>query len=176
MDKPSSGPAAFGTSTGGDGPSALADQVEEANKVLLAPYLMAVFALIGIAVASYVAHASYTGQSMWCPIVEGCNTVAQSSYARIFGVPVSYVGLVFYVYMFGLAALLAFDPFSRGLRLGVLLHTVIGVSYSIYGLYLQLGAIRAVCVYCFISAIMTVLLFIVALGHFRVRRIPATIG
>jgi uncharacterized membrane protein len=63
-----------------------------------------------------------------------------------------------------------------GLRLGVLLHTVIGVSYSIYGLYLQLGAIRAVCVYCLISAIMTFLLFIVALRHFRVRRIPATIG
>lgn len=176
MIKPTRGSAAFDPSTGGDWPSALADHMEETNKVPFAPYLMAVFALIGIAVASYVAHASYTGQLMWCPIVEGCNTVAQSPYARIVGVPVSYVGLIFYLYMFGLAALLAFDPFARGLRLGVLLHTVIGVCYSIYGLYLQLGAIRAVCVYCLISAIMTVLLFIVALGHFRVRRIPAIIG
>jgi uncharacterized membrane protein len=176
MDNPTKGLTAFNTSAGGDWPSAVVGHMEKAERVSVAPYVMLVLALIGIADAFYVAHASYSGQSMWCPIVDGCNTVAQSPYARIFGVPLSYFGLAFYLSMFGLAALLAFDPFSRGLRFGVLLYTAIGVSYSVYGMYLQLSLIRAVCSYCLISAVITVLLFIAALRHFRATRIPSIIG
>jgi len=145
-------------------------------RVPLAPYFMLVLALIGIADAFYVARASYTGQALWCPIVEGCNAVAQSPYARIFGVPLPYFGLAFYVYMFGAAALLAFDPFSRGLRLGVVLYTALGVSYSIYGMYLQLALIHAVCIYCLISAVITVVLLISAFRHFRATHLAAVIG
>lgn len=148
---------------------------ERPTRAPLAPYVMLVLALVGIADAFYVAHGSYTGRSLWCPIVEGCNTVAQSPYARIFGVPLSYFGLVFYVYMFGLAALLVSDPFSRGLRLGALLYTAIGVFYSMYGMYLQLGAIQAVCIYCLISAVMTVLLLIAASRHFKAMGPPALV-
>jgi hypothetical protein len=35
---------------------------------------------------------------------------------------VGYFGVVYYLYMFCLAALLAYDPFSRGLRLGEILN------------------------------------------------------
>jgi uncharacterized membrane protein len=139
-----------------------------------APYVMLVLALIGIADAFYVAQGSYTGRPLWCAIVDGCNIVAQSPFARIFGVPLSYFGLAFYVSMFGLAALLAFDPFSRGLRLGALLYTAMGVSYSIYGMYLQLVAIQAVCIYCLISSVTTFLLLMAAGWHFRATRTPAT--
>jgi len=147
-----------------------------AKRAPLAPYFMLACALIGIADASYVAQASYTGRPLWCAILEGCNAVVQSPYARLFGVPASYIGLVFYLYMFGCAALLAFDPFSRGMRLGALVYSAMGVGYSGYFAYLQLVAIRAVCLYCLISAVLTVLLFIAALRHFRATRMPAIIG
>ena len=126
-------------------------------------------AVIGIADAYYVAQASYTGRPLWCAILEGCNIVVQSPYARLFGVQASYIGLAFYVHMFGLAALLAFDPLSRGLRFlaMTLVYTAAGVCYSGYFAYLQLVAIRAVCLYCLISAVLTVLLFIAALRHAR---------
>ena len=178
MDNPTKGltVSAFDTSVDKDLPSALVGHMEKAERGSLAPYVMLVLALIGIADAFYVAHASYSGQLMWCPIVDGCNTVAQSPYARIFAVPLSYFGLAFYLSMFGLASLLAFDPFSRGLRFGALLYTAIGVSYSVYGMYLQLSLIRAVCSYCLLSAVITVLLFIAALRHFRAARIPAIVG
>jgi uncharacterized membrane protein len=52
--------------------------------------------------------------------IDGCNIVAASPYARIFGMPLGYFGLVYYLYTFGIVALLALDPFSRGLRLGAL--------------------------------------------------------
>jgi uncharacterized membrane protein len=67
--------------------------------------------------------------------------------------------------MLMLAALLAFDPLSRGLRLGTVLHATVGVLASAVFLYIQLSFIHAFCVYCMISAVLTVLLLVTALSH-----------
>ena len=143
------------------------------RKATVAPYLMLVFAFIGIADAFYDSYAIYTDQLLWCPPpIDGCNTVASSPYARILGVPLGYFGLVYYLCMFGLAALLALAPFSRGLRLGALLYAATGVSFSIYFMYIQFTFIHAFCIYCLISAVLTLLLLIVALAHFRATRQP----
>jgi uncharacterized membrane protein len=61
------------------------------------------------------------------------------------------------------------------LRLGALVYTALGVSYSMYGMYLQLGAIQAICIYCLISAVMTVLLLIAASWHFKATCPPAVV-
>jgi uncharacterized membrane protein len=138
------------------------------NRSALAPSLMIAFALIGSAVALYDAYSIYNGQLLWCPPpINGCNEVAASPYARIFALPVGYYGVVYYVYMFGLAALLAYDPLSRGLRIGAVLYTVLGVLFSLYFMVLQLGYIRALCIYCLVSAVSTVLLTIAAVSHFK---------
>ena len=80
--------------------------------------VMLVLAVLGLAVAFYDSYAIYNGQALWCPPpINGCNEVANSPYARIFDLPVGYFGVVYYLYMVCLAALLAFDPFSRGLPL-----------------------------------------------------------
>jgi uncharacterized membrane protein len=132
---------------------------------------MLVFAFIGIADALYDSYAIYAGQLLWCPPpIDGCNTVANSPYARIFGVPLGYFGLVIYLHMFALAAFLAFDPFSRGLRAGALLYAALGVFSSICFMYIQITFIHAFCIYCLISAILTLLLFIAALAHSRATR------
>lgn len=137
------------------------------QKPPLAPYLMLALAMIGIADAFYLAHASYTGSSLSCAIFEGCNTVAKSPYSHVFGTPLSYFGLIFYLYMVGVAALLAYDPRGKGMRLAALLYGAVGVGYSIYFEYLQVFVIHAICIYCLLSAILTLLLFITALVHFR---------
>src|SRR5215468_6451314 len=135
------------------------------------PQFMLALALVGVGVAFYDAYQLYNGQSLWCPPpINGCNEVANSPYARIFNLPVGYFGVVYYLYMFCLAALLAYDPFSRGLRLAALIYSAIGVGFSIYFSYLQVTFIHAFCLYCLISAITTVLLFITAISHFRARR------
>ena len=139
------------------------------------PYFMLALALIGIADAYYDSYMIYAGQPLWCPPpIDGCNIVAGSPYARIVDVPLGYFGLVYYVYMFGLAALLAFDPFSRGLRLGVLLLAATGVAFSIYFMYIQVTFIHAFCIYCLVSAVLTLLLLVAALWHFRATRIDPT--
>ncbi len=140
-------------------------------KVLRAPYFMLALALLGLAVAYYDAYSLYNGQQLWCPPpINGCNQVANSPYARIYNLPVGYFGVVYYSYMFCLATLLAYDPFSRGLRLGALIYSAIGVGFSIYFSYLQVTFIHAFCVYCLASAVITVLLLIAAISRFRFKQ------
>ncbi len=87
------------------------------NMATVAPYLMS--SAFDPADAFYDSYAIFRGQLLWCPPpIDGCNTVVNSLNARIFDIPLGYFGLIFYLYMFALAALLVFDPFSRGLRSG----------------------------------------------------------
>lgn len=133
-----------------------------------APRAMLALALLGLAVAFYDSYAIYNGQALWCPPpINGCNEVANSPYARILGLPVGYFGVVYYAYMFCLAALLAFDPHSRALRVGAVTYAALGVLFSAYFMYLQLNFIHAFCIYCLFSAVTTVLLFSVAMSHAR---------
>ncbi len=60
--------------------------------------------------------------------------------------------------------------------MGALLYTAMAVAYSIYGAYVQLGLIRAVCIYCVTSRVITVLLLLAALRHLGRRPIPLAVG
>ena len=143
------------------------------KKLFYAPYILLALALVGITVVFYDAYQLYNGQALWCPPpINGCNEVATSPYARIYNLPVGYFGVVYYLYMFGLAALLAFDPFSRGLRFAALAYAALGVCFSIYFMYLQIAFIHAFCIYCLVSAVTTLLLFVAAVSHFRATRTP----
>jgi len=73
--------------------------------------------------------------------------------------------------MLSLAALLAFDPFSRGLRLGAIIYAALGVCFSVYFIYLQVNFIHAFCIYCLISAVATLLLLILAV--WRAANVPS---
>ncbi len=138
------------------------------KKAVHTPYVMLALALTGIAIAFYDSYTIYNGQTLWCPPpINGCNEVASSPYARIFDLPVGYYGVVYYSYMFGLAALLAYDPFSRGLRLAALVYAALGVCSSMYFLYLQIAFIHAFCIYCLASALTTLLLLAGAVCHLR---------
>ena len=135
----------------------------------IAPNLMIAFALIGLAVALYDSYSNYNGQLLWCPPpINGCNEVAASPYARILDLPVGYYGLVYYLYMFGLAVLLAIDPLARGLRIGAVPYAALGVSFSLYFMVLQFSIIRAFCIYCLVSALTTVLFAVAAVLHFKI--------
>jgi uncharacterized membrane protein len=135
-------------------------------------YVMLALALIGIADAFYDSYAVYNGQLLWCPPpIDGCNTVANSPYARLFGVPLGYLGLAFYLVMFALAAWLRFEPSSRSLRWAVLAYTAAGLCASGYFFYIQRTFIHAFCIYCLISGVLTLFLFIAVIRHFRATRV-----
>ena len=141
------------------------------REVSFVTHLMLVLAAIGIIIASYDSYAIYSGQPLWCPPpIDGCNIVLVSPYARISGVPVGYLGVIYYLCMFGIVALLGRFPTSRGFRLAAVLGAAVGVSFSAYFMYIQRTFIHAFCVYCLTSALLTVLLLIAGLTHLRAGR------
>ncbi len=143
------------------------------EKMPLAPYILLALAMIGLGDVAYLSYFQYLNLVPTCAI-GGCEQVLTSVYSKFFGVPWSYLGLVYYAYMFCLAALLCIEPGSRALRLAALAYTGVGVLYSCWAIfYIQLTLIHAVCQFCAISAVTTLLLFITAVWHWRTTRVQS---
>ena len=102
-----------------------------------------IVALAGIVVAAYLTWVHYDEGALVCVAGGGCETVQQSSYAEIAGLPVALLGLVSYTIVLGL---IVWDtPYAR---LGAAALAFVGLAFSVYLLVLQLFVIDAVCVWC----------------------------
>jgi len=100
-------------------------------------------ALAGIGISAYLTWVHYDESALVCVAGGGCETVQQSSYAEIAGLPVALLGLVSYAIVLGL---IVWDtPYAR---LGAASLAFIGLAFSVYLLVLQLFVIDAVCVWC----------------------------
>jgi uncharacterized membrane protein len=138
------------------------------------PYVMLALAIVGIADAGYDSYAIYSGQALWCPPpIDGCNTVAGSPYARVLGIPLGYIGVLYYVGAAVVAALLVSAPRSRVLRTIALAYATFGVLGSSVFFYIQFRYIHAFCIYCMISALLTVLLCASSSMHYRRTRLES---
>ena len=132
------------------------------------PIVILVVALAGILDAGYDSYAIYMGQALWCPPpIDGCNTVASSPYARVGGVPLGYLGVVYYLGMAAIAALLVATPEWRGRRALAFGYASFGVVASAAFFYIQLRYIHAFCIYCLASALLTLLLCVTTFLHYR---------
>jgi uncharacterized membrane protein len=133
----------------------------------LAPYILLALALVGIGDTLYLSYYQYLNLIPSCAI-GGCEEVLTSDYSKFFGVPLSYIGLVYYTYFVCLSALLAWEPTSRALRMATLVYAGIGFTLSaIFIFYIQLTLIGALCLYCAISAAVATLAFITAWWHLK---------
>ncbi|HEV8677391.1 MAG TPA: vitamin K epoxide reductase family protein [Candidatus Paceibacterota bacterium] len=136
------------------------------TKPLLAPFYLIAASLVGVADTLYLSYNHYLNLIPSCSI-GGCEVVLTSPYATPWGiVSLSYLGLVFYLFMLCLMAFLAYDPRSKGLRLAALLYTGFGLACSIFFELFQFFVIHALCIYCGLSAATTLALFGLALWHF----------
>lgn len=100
-------------------------------------------ALAGVGVAGYLTWAHYADSSVLCVAGGGCETVQESEYAEIAGIPVAVLGLGAYA---TILALVAWD--SVGARLAAASLAFLGLLFSLYLLALQLFVIEAVCIWC----------------------------
>ncbi len=130
-------------------------------KVLLTPFLLIAATFVGLGDTLFLSYYQHLGLTPNCAI-GGCEIVLNSVYSKVYGVPMSYIGLVFYVYMLALAIVLAYDPFGKGMRFAMLAYATIGLVLSIGFESLQIFVIHAICMYCAISAATTLVLFILA--------------
>jgi uncharacterized membrane protein/glutaredoxin len=130
-------------------------------------------ALVGLAVASYLAYVEITHVPAVCGPVGDCNVVQTSAYALFLGIPVAVWGVLFYL---AVLALWAGHRYLVGRLahlslLGLLGLTLFGALFSIYLTCLELFAIRAICSWCLTSALITTILMLLvtravaSLGH-----------
>lgn len=106
---------------------------------------MAALALVTIGIASYLLQAHYSGGSVVCS-TGGCETVEQSRYADIFGIPVALIGLLGSVAI--LITLMRGDLLGRAAGLAL---TLTGFFFAAYLVLVQLTALHAVCEWCIVN-------------------------
>lgn len=125
--------------------------------------LILLFSFIGLADSVYLAKHEANGTPLLCNIqnLSGCNIVAQSPYSKLLGIPLAEYGVLFYTILFILAALeiVIFDQLLRRALQGL---SVVGLIASVGFTVLQIFVIKALCVYCLLSALMTLFIFIAA--------------
>jgi uncharacterized membrane protein len=125
--------------------------------------LLIVLALIGLSDSWYLTAMAYSGKPLVCNIagLDGCNTVAQSAYSYLFGLPLALYGVIFYVLVFVLVASLFFIPKRQLYRT---LHAIgaVGLIASIIFELIQIFLIKALCVYCLLSAVLSAVIFVLA--------------
>jgi uncharacterized membrane protein len=125
-------------------------------------WILAALDLFGLAVASYLAVVEVGGGVPSCGPLHGCETVAQSQYARIGGIPVAVFGVILSLILLTLAlAWIRTDaPVLLDLHCGL---SLIGVIFEIYFLTLQVFVIQALCIWCTLYGLSLIARFAIAL-------------
>jgi len=123
-------------------------------------------ALLGFLDAAYLTIGHYQNTEVYCPITGQCETVLNSRYAAIGGVPVALLGAVYYLALLILTLIYLDSGRINALRLAIAL-TWAGFTASLVFVWLQLFVINAICFYCMVSATTSTLLFILGLILFK---------
>lgn len=119
--------------------------------------------VMGLTDASYLTweHYSQTIPPCSTSIFVDCGRVLDSPYAVVFGIPLALLGGLHYAIMLVIAIAVFLTSKSLFQRL-LFLSTAAGILVSIYLVYLQLAVIGAICLYCMASAVISLLLYILA--------------
>lgn len=137
-------------------------------------FMLAIIATLGVIETAFLTVATFTGGDV-CP-TEGCDRVVNSPYATVFGLPLTLFGVLGY----GLMVVLATAPLwinpsqNKDLRQALETRTwplIFGlatamVTFSAYLMVIMSFEIRAFCIFCVMSAIFALAMFVISLvGH-----------
>jgi uncharacterized membrane protein len=129
--------------------------------------LVPLLVVAGFVVAGYLSIVEVREVEAVCGPVGDCNTVQQSSYAKLFGIlPIGVLGLGGFLAILTAWALRRWGPSRISLRAAaaLLALTAFGVLFSIYLTFLEPFVIGATCLWCLSSAAIMTLLFLLTLG------------
>ena len=137
--------------------------------------MIAVLALIGAFIATYLALYKIGVIGELTCSVQGCETVNSSRWATFLGFPVASWGVAFYVATFVVAVIGISPKFEdqRNISQALAFMSGIGVLFSAWLTYLELFVIHAVCMWCVTSAVIVTILFVLSLRDLRERRASA---
>lgn len=128
----------------------------------------AVTAFVGFADSAYLTADHYFALPLPCSILHGCEVVLHSVYATIGPIPLALLGVAYYLLMLGFALYLyTSDTISKKTLTLFALLAGIGLALSIVFEGIQFFLIHALCMYCALSALCTLVLAIVSVRLVR---------
>jgi dihydroorotate dehydrogenase subfamily 2 len=137
--------------------------------------ILLILALAGIADAGYLTYEHYFHAVPTCtinrflPLFSDCGAVLRSKYSLIFGVPLALLGLIHYSVL-SVVIIFAIITNKRFWRFWTLIEAVAGAFASVYFMYLQIGVIGKLCLYCTISALISFIIFFLAVTRMEAER------
>lgn len=125
--------------------------------------LITAASFIGFVDSTYLTATWYMDGIPPCRLVSGCEQVLTSSYAVIWGMPKSLLGVGFYALILVLISLYRTKSSEKKINI-IRFFAVLGLATSVYFIYLQAFVIEAWCLYCLVSAAATLIIFWGSLG------------
>jgi len=117
---------------------------------------------VGFLDATYLTVQHYLKGIPPCTI-NGCEVVLTSGYATVYGIPIALAGSAYYLTLL-LGGIYFLDSRSVRVFRWFALCTVMGLAVSFVLVGLQLFVIKALCLYCMISAVTSTTLFILGMA------------
>ncbi len=127
-------------------------------------------AIIGLLDSIYLSWIKLSGTTALCGGVGDCESVNNSIYSEINGIPIAFLGAGAYLLILGI--LLVESQLGANADWPVMSMfglSLIGVLYSIYLTYIEIAVLRAICPYCVVSAIVITLLLAISIVRLRRR-------
>jgi uncharacterized membrane protein len=131
--------------------------------------IVAALALAGIFIALYLTLYKLGVIGELSCSIGSCETVNTSKWSRFLGLPVAAWGVLFYLDVFAVALIGTLPRFEdeRVISVVLVVEAAVGVLFSAWLTYLELGVIHAICIWCVTSAIIVTLIFFVSLADLR---------
>jgi uncharacterized membrane protein len=136
--------------------------------------IVAALALAGIFISLYLTLYKLGVIGELSCSIGSCETVNTSKWSRFLGLPVAAWGLFFYIDVFAIALIGTFPRFEDQPFISLILaaEAAVGVLFSAWLTYLELGVIHAICIWCVTSALIVTAILGVSIADYREYRVP----
>lgn len=124
--------------------------------------LVFILSFLGLLVAAYLSYEYLTSSPILCPIGgAGCDTVRLSPYSSFFSISTPLYGVAYYLSMMIGTFLISASLLSTLIKKLMLTATIFAVLFGVYLTYLETYVIKAYCIWCVTSFIITIVLLTV---------------
>lgn len=127
--------------------------------------LLTALAVVGLLNSWYIFSKKRKKEKLVCFIGQDCNEVVTSKYSHIYGMPNEVLGIIFYLFVLGSAALVGLGTTElHGISLLSAIHAIAFVAFlvSLYLAAIQAFVLKLWCEYCLVAMFANFGIFVIA--------------
>lgn len=121
--------------------------------------LIFILSILGLLVSGYLLERYISGGRIACGVSGDCDLVRQSAYSHFYGIPLPLFGILFYLIILTTSFIKTIHPIKL-LNFILLTFSSIGLLVSLYLFYIEVALIQALCLWCTVSGIISLFIFL----------------